>query len=66
MKVNVGNLDRVIRIVLAAVVGLLYATGQIHGTTALILGVLAVIFLVTGAVGLCPLYHLLKLSTAKK
>lgn len=66
MKKNMGNLDRVIRVVLAAVIGILYFTEQITGTAAIILGILAVIFLVTSAAGFCPLYWPVKLSTIKK
>ena len=63
MRKNVGNLDRIIRVVLALVVAVLYFAGQISGTAALVLGILAVIFLATGAMGSCPLYTVTGLST---
>jgi hypothetical protein len=44
----------------------LYFTGQISGTIAIVLSVLAVIFLVTSIIGFCPLYAPLKLSTKKQ
>lgn len=66
MKKNMGTADRVIRVILAVVVGILYAAGQITGTAAVILGVLAVIFLLTGAVGFCPLYAPFGISTLKE
>jgi len=66
MKKNMGNADRLIRFVLAIVVAVLYFTNQITGTAALILGILAVIFLLTSAVGFCPLYVPFKISTKKK
>jgi len=62
---NMGVVDRVIRIVLALVVVILTFTGMISGPAAIILGVLAVIFLLTGAVGTCPLYVLAKFSTRR-
>jgi uncharacterized membrane protein len=65
MKQNVGTIDRVIRVLLAVIVGILYFTGAISGVAAIILGVLAVIFLVTGIVGFCPLYTLFHLNTRK-
>jgi Na+(H+)/acetate symporter ActP len=56
MKTNMGSLDRMLRVVAAIVIAALYLTGQISGLAALILGVLAVVFLLTSAVGTCPLY----------
>ncbi|MCS4087825.1 hypothetical protein GGQ10_002663 [Salinibacter ruber] len=51
-----GSLDRILRTVAALVVGVLYATGTLGGTTALVLGVGAVAFLLTSFVGTCPVY----------
>jgi len=65
MKKNMGAADRVIRILLAIVVAVLYFTNQISGTLAIILGVVAVIFLLTSIVSFCPLYVPFKLSTKK-
>lgn len=66
MKRNMGNADRVIRILFALVVGVLYFSDQISGLAAIILGVLSVIFLLTGIVGFCPLYAPFKFSTTRK
>lgn len=66
MKKNMGLADRVVRLVLAAVVGVLYYTGQITGTAAIILGIFALIFVATSAIGFCPLYVPFKFSTIKK
>ena len=66
MKKNMGNLDRTIRLILVAVVLLLYFTGVISGTVALILGILAVIFFVTSLISFCPLYLPFGISTRKK
>jgi hypothetical protein len=66
MKQNMGILDRVIRIVLAAAVAVLYFAHLLSPVAAIILGVVGVIFLVTGIVGFCPLYLLLGLSSKKK
>ena len=66
MKKNMGNLDRVIRFVLAVTVLVLYLTDLISGTAAIILGILAVIFVVTSFVGFCPLYVPFNLSTKTK
>lgn len=62
---NMGTIDRVIRIVLALLVVVLYLMGQMSGLAAIVLGIIAVIFLATSAVGYCPLYQLLGISTKK-
>ncbi len=66
MKNNMGIVDRVIRIILAVVVVILYLTGNITGTAAIILGILAVVFVLTSLLGFCPLYVPFKISTIKK
>lgn len=66
MKKNVGSIDKVIRVLLAAVVLLLFFMHLISGTTALILGALAAILLVTSLVSFCPIYFPFGLSTAPR
>jgi uncharacterized membrane protein len=65
MKKNMGTIDRVVRLVLAILVLILYLKGVISGVIALILGLLALIFVVTSLLGFCPLYLLFKFSTLK-
>lgn len=66
MKSNMGTIDRAVRLIAVAIVAVLYFTGQISGTVAIVLGVLAAIFLITSIIGFCPLYVPLKLSTKKQ
>ena len=66
MKKNMGNVDRIIRILFFVVVAILYFTGTITGTLGIILGLLGIVLFVTSLVGFCPLYVPLKLNTAKK
>jgi len=66
MTQNMGTLDRGARVVLALGVAVLYASGQISGTIAAVLGVLAVVFVATSLVGWCPLYLPLGLTTLRK
>jgi hypothetical protein len=66
MKKNMGTIDRVVRTLFAVVVIVLYFTGSISGMAAVILGILAVIMLVTSAISFCPLYPLFGISTVKK
>ncbi|MHB9086357.1 MAG: YgaP family membrane protein, partial [Thiobacillus sp.] len=56
MKQNMGAVDKVIRLVVVAIIAALYFTGQITGTAAIILGIIAVAFLVTSLIGWCPTY----------
>jgi Na+(H+)/acetate symporter ActP len=65
MTKNMGTADRLIRVLLAIVVGILYLTGAISGVAAIILGIFAVIFIITSLIGFCPLYVPLKISTKK-
>jgi uncharacterized membrane protein len=65
MKKNMGDIDRIIRLALAAVITVLYLTGIIPGITGIILIVIALIFAVTSFIGFCPLYTFLNISTRK-
>lgn len=66
MKKNMGNIDRGVRVLIAVVIVILYFTGQISGTATIILGILAVAFILTGMVGTCPAYLPFGLSTLGK
>ncbi len=56
MKINMGKADRAIRILVAAVIAVLYFTQTISGTLGLVLLVLGGVFLLTSVMGFCPLY----------
>jgi len=66
MKQNMGTIDRILRAALAVVVAVLIITGTLTGAAAIILGILAGIFLLTSLAGFCPAYLPIKLSTRKK
>ena len=63
MKTNMGWADRIIRIVIAAVFAILFFTKVVAGVWGIIFLVIAIIFLVTGIIGNCPLYTVLKCNT---
>lgn len=65
MKPNLGNIDRIIRVLLAAIFAYLYFTGVVSGALGIILLVLAVVFVLTSLVSFCPLYYPFKFSTRK-
>jgi hypothetical protein len=66
MKTNVGTTDRVVRILLAFVLAGLYFTGTISGTIGIIALILAIVLVITGLVGFCPLYLPCRINTCKK
>ncbi len=66
MLKNMGSVDRVVRIVAAIVVVALFVAGQISGTAAIVLGIIAVVFVATSVVGTCPLYLPFKIDTRGK
>ncbi len=66
MKKNMGTTDKLLRIVLAVVIAILYYTNTISGTVALVLGVLAIIFVLTSLISFCPLYAPFGISTCSK
>ena len=65
MTKNMGAIDRLIRIILAIIIVVLLLNGSVAGTFALILGVFAIAFLGTSAIGWCPLYRPMNINTKK-
>jgi hypothetical protein len=63
MKKNMGNADRVIRLMLAAIFAVLYFTGTVPGTLGLVLVILGGVFLLTSLISFCPLYSIVGLNT---
>ena len=66
MKKNMGNLDRIIRIIAAIIFSALYFTGTVTGTFGTVLLVLGAIFLATSLISFCPLYTLFGANTCEK
>ena len=66
MKKNMVMIDRSVRAILALLFAVLIVAKILTGTLAVILGILAVVFLLTAAIGFCPLYCPFNLSTLKK
>ncbi len=53
---NMGTADRIIRLVIAAIVVVLFVSGTVSGTLGIVLLVLAGVFVTTSLVSFCPLY----------
>lgn len=60
-----AGLDRILRILIAVVFGVLFFNNIVTGTLGIILLIVGVVFLITAIVGFCPLYRLLGISTKK-
>jgi uncharacterized membrane protein len=65
MKKNMGLTDKIIRIVLAAIMLTLYFTHVVTGVFGIVLVVLAVVFVFTSTISMCPLYSIFGCSTCK-
>jgi hypothetical protein len=66
MKKNMGTVDKVIRILVAVVIAILFFTNIITGIVGIVLLVLAAIFVITSLISLCPLYLPFGINTGKK
>ena len=66
MKKNMGNMDKVIRVLIALVIGVLVFAEVLRGTLAIVLLALAGIFVLTSVIGTCSLYLPFGASTCKK
>jgi hypothetical protein len=67
MKQNMGTADRLVRIAIAALFAGLYFTGNVsNNILAMVLWVVGIVFIVTSAIGFCPLYTLFGIRTIKR
>lgn len=66
MNKNMGNSDRIIRLIIAAVIAILFFSNIISGTLGVVLLVLAGVFTLTSFVSFCPLYVPLGIKTCPK
>lgn len=66
MKKNMGIADKATRIIIAVIIAALYFTNVISGVAAVILLILAALFLLTSFISICPLYLIFGISTCKK
>ena len=53
MKKNMGSIDRIIRVIIALIIGVLYFTGTVSGTLGIVLLVLAGVFVLTSVISFC-------------
>ena len=65
MKSNMGNTDRLIRVIIAIAIAVAYFTGVLQGTAGIVLLVLAAVFALTSFISFCPLYLPFGINTRK-
>ncbi|MCO5259080.1 MAG: DUF2892 domain-containing protein [Crocinitomicaceae bacterium] len=63
---NIGTIDKALRVSAALLIAILYFTNVLSGTVAIILLILAVVFIATSFISFCPLYYPFRISTRKK
>lgn len=63
MKKNMGSIDKIIRLFIAAVISILFLTHIISGTLGIILLVVSSVFLLTSLISFCPLYTFIGFNT---
>lgn len=66
MKTNESGLDRIIRVIIGVALLALYLTNVVAGGLGIAAVFVGAVLVITGAVGFCPLYGLLKIQTNKK
>ncbi len=65
MNFNIGTFDRIVRLVIAVAIVVPYFLKFIHGTAAVIFGIIAGICIISGLIGWSPVYALFGISTNK-
>jgi hypothetical protein len=66
MKLNMGSTDRIVRTIIAVLLAVLYFSGIVTGTMAIVLLVISAVFLLTSLAGSCPLYTLFRINTCPR
>lgn len=65
MTRNLGDVDRTVRLLFGAAIGVIYSTRRLQGTPQLLLGLVCVLLLATALTGWGPLYALFRISTRR-
>jgi len=66
MEKNMSSADRIIRVIIAAIIVILYMTKIISGSLGIILIALSAVFLLTSFISFCPLYRIVGLGTLRR
>ncbi len=65
MKKNMGTADKIIRLIIAAILAVLYFTGTVTGTIGIVVAIVAAVLVMTTLTGFCGLYTILGINTCK-
>jgi hypothetical protein len=65
MKKNMGRPDRALRLIAAVMIAVLLIAGIVKGTAAIVLAILAAVFVLTTFIGFCPAYVPFGISTKR-
>jgi hypothetical protein len=63
MKKNMGTADRIIRLIISAIIAALYFTKVVSGTLGVVMIIVAVVFTLTSFISFCPLYSIFGISS---
>jgi len=63
MEKNMGIIDRISRVIIAVILGVLVWQGSIESPWSYIAIIIAGVFLLTSLVSFCPLYRLINIDT---
>ena len=63
MKKNIGTTDKIIRVIAAILLAVLYLTGTVQGILGIIFLIIAIVLVITSLTGFCGLYKILGMST---
>ncbi len=65
MKKNMGTTDKIIRLIIAAILAVLYFSGIVTGTIGIVVAIVAAVLVMTTLTGFCGLYTILGINTCK-
>lgn len=63
MTRNMGSTDKLVRLVVALTIAVLYYLNVLSGMSAIILGLIAIILSLTSLLNFCPIYKILGINT---
>ena len=66
MKPNMGITERIIKVFIAMAIAIFLVIGNINDTAGIVLAVAAIVLLVTGFTGYCPIYKMMKVNTKNR
>ena len=66
MKKNITGLERIVRLLLAAILIILFMTNIVKGVLGIVLLIIGVLLAITALMGYCPIYKIISKEDNKK